>query len=236
MKNRCIYIAVVMLLWLPDMVCHGGVIVFDDVTSLSHPIFVKVLTKDKLFTQGGQLVTVKIGQLVAQTILTGGDGYGFLKFTPQQAGDVLVEATYNNESATAKILVMAPTDQALVTAIEFGLRKDPFAAEPRQHSHDVLKRLAQKYKLIYLYGFFGRGFAQNWLKINRFPEAILLKNQGKAKIKQLHERGVQMVALIGSADLASSSAAYVKKVITFSEAEDVNVVEDWQEIEKIIDQ
>lgn len=236
MKKGYIYIAVVMFIWLPEMVCHGGVIVFDDVTSLNHPISVKVLTKGKLFTQGGQLVTVTIGRRVAHTILTGGDGYGFLNFTPRQAGEVLVEATYNNESATAKILVMAPTDQAIVIAIEGGLRKDPFAAEPRQHSRDVLKCLAKKYRLIYLYGFFGRSFAQNWLKINGFPEAILLKNQGKGKIKQLHERGIQMAALIGSADLASSSAAYVKKVIAFSEAEDVNVVEDWQEIENIIDQ
>ena len=236
MKYRFFYLALVMLLWLPKMVCHGGVIVFDEVTGLNHPIFVKVFTRGKLFPQGGQLVTVTIGQLVSQTILTGGDGYGFLNFTPQQAGEVLVEATYNNESATAKILVMAPTDQAIVTAIEGGLRKDLFTAEPRQHSHDVLKRLARKYKLIYLYGIFGRAFAQNWLKINRFPEAILLKNQGKAKIKQLHERGVQIVALIGSAELVASSTPYVKKVIAFSEAEDVNVVEDWQEIEKIIEQ
>jgi len=55
----------------------ADVVISDQVTTLGTPVRLVVLTKGKLFPQGGQLVDIYIDNEKLKQILTGGDGYGF---------------------------------------------------------------------------------------------------------------------------------------------------------------
>ena len=67
-------------------VSHSEVVVFDDVTTVQTPIRIKVLTKAGFFARGGRLVDIYLDEIHLKKILTGGDGYGYLKYTPRKTG------------------------------------------------------------------------------------------------------------------------------------------------------
>ena len=124
--------AVILLLQVSE--CRGDVMVFDAVTTLDHPIFIRVLTKGRFFSAGGKRVTVHIGREAPQPMLTGGDGYGRLKYVPTMTGLIKLVVKYGPETDTANLLVMDKEDRALLVEIDAGLRAGPFSsAQARFH-------------------------------------------------------------------------------------------------------
>ena len=66
-------------------VSHSKVVVFDQVTTVQTPIKIRVLTREGFFSAGGRMVDIYLDNNLLKKILTGGDGYGYLKYTPAQA-------------------------------------------------------------------------------------------------------------------------------------------------------
>ena len=65
---------------------RSEVVVFDDATTVQTPIRIKVLTKSRFLARGGRLVDIYLDENHLKRILTGGDGYGYFKYTPLNAG------------------------------------------------------------------------------------------------------------------------------------------------------
>ena len=61
---------------------RSEVVVFDRVTTVKTPIRIKVLTKSRFFAAGGRLADIYLDGNHLKRILTGGDGFGYLKYTP----------------------------------------------------------------------------------------------------------------------------------------------------------
>ncbi|MEJ2286133.1 MAG: hypothetical protein P8X85_21355, partial [Desulfobacterales bacterium] len=64
-------------------VCPADVAVLDGVTTVNTPIRITVMTRSRFFAAGGRLVDLYLDGEHLKRILTGGDGYGYLKITPR---------------------------------------------------------------------------------------------------------------------------------------------------------
>ncbi len=217
---------------------HGRVIVFDGVTTVKKPTYLKVLTKGRLFAQGGKLVDVYVDNKKVKQILTGGDGYGYLKYTPQRTGLTRIEARSMSESDSDSgvILVVAEGDKLILIEVENGLKESLLSQNARANSRKAIETLSQTYKIIYLNTSFAAGLSRNWLRDKEFVETATLKWQGSIMLKSLKEKGIHLFAIIGSAGLVAEATKYIENRYSFEETKDGQTVKDWEEILKLLEE
>jgi hypothetical protein len=218
-------------LWGNTQLAQAGVVFFDNVTTPHTPVYLKVLTKGVLFAEGGRLVDIySEGQKLGR-VLSGGDGYGFMKWTPADAGLKTFIARMDGHSDSASLLVMKKTDRALLFEIEV-LNRDFLSNTDGSDTQKALKILSKKFKLIYLVRFLGPDLAKKIIAKNKFPASAVLPWQGPDLFSDLKSRQIALAAIIGSADVVSEAADEVPHRFTFEETEDETYVESWQEIIK----
>ncbi len=80
------YLLPILFLFIVVPVSHSKVVVFDRVTTVQTPLTISVQTRDGFFSAGGRMVDIYLDDNLLKKILTGGDGYGYLKYTPPGPG------------------------------------------------------------------------------------------------------------------------------------------------------
>lgn len=213
---------------------RSEVVVFDDVTTVQTPIRIKVLTKGKFFARGGRLVDIYLDEAHLKKIMTGGDGYGYFKYTPREAGFQSIKARSDGNSASGLHLVTNKSDRTIIIDVEGAFRDAIFSEEIRENSQEVVKALSKGYKIIYISRFVGKGVSRSWLVKEDFPNSVILGWQGAATIKRIKKRGVLLDAVIGSAAVISAAKKHIDNRYTFEESKDGKVVKDWQEILQLL--
>lgn len=214
--------------------CRGEVVVLDCVTTVNTPIRITVLTKSRFFSAGGRLVDVYLDDKHLKRILTGGDGYGFLKYTPRSPGYQKINARSNSDSAGGLLLVMTQKDRALVIEVEEGFKTAVFSEEIKQSSLKVVKTLSKKYKIIYLSRYLGKRITGTWLEKQSFPKSVILDWQGSNTLTALEKKGIQLDAIIGSTAVISEAARNIENRFTFEKTKDGTTVKDWDEILEVL--
>lgn len=221
-------------LMLPAARSLGAVIVFDRVTTVGTPVYLKVLTKGRIFADGGRLVEFYLDDKRFAKNLTGGDGYGYRKYIPRRAGMIKIRATSQGESGSGLLLVMKKSEKAVLIEIESGL-KDAFISDIAAGAgRQAVRQLLKKYRVIYLSGYSGIRVARISLDEKEFPEAPVLSWQGEQTLKSLKENGVNLYAIIGSASVISAAAGHIENRYTFDENQKEHTVKDWQELRKLL--
>jgi hypothetical protein len=222
------------LLMLPAARTMGAVIVFDRVTTVGTPVYLKVFTKGKIFADGGRLVELYLDDKRFAKNLTGGDGYGYRKYVPQRAGMIKIRATSQGESGSGLLLVMKKSEKAVLVEIESGL-KDAFISDiAAGASRQAVRQMLKKYRVIYLSRYSGIRVARISLDEMGFPEAPILRWQGEQTLKALKENGVNLYAIIGPAGVISTADGYIENRYTFDENQQAHTVKDWQELMKLL--
>jgi hypothetical protein len=217
-------------------ICTADVVVIDRVTTVETPIRITVLTKGRFFSAGGRLVDVYIDDKHLKRILTGGDGYGYLKYTPQNPGYKTIKARSNSDSAEGLLLVMTKNEGAIVIEIEEGFKDAVMSSEVKQSSLKAVKTLSQKYKIIYLSRYAGKGIAGTWLENQNFPKSVIIKWRGSRTLAALNKKGVQLHAIIGSKAVISEAVKHVEKRFAFEKTKDGTTVTGWDDLlEKLQD-
>ena len=211
---------------------YGEVVVFDGVTTVETPVRIVVLTKGRFFSQGGMLVDIHLDDEPLKKILTGGDGYGYLKYTPHGPGLKKITARSAEDMASGLMLVMEKKEKAIIIEIEAGFQDALLSTETRKNSRQVVDFLSQKYKIIYLSTSLGRGITRTWLEKQGFPISIILPWQGPQLFTALKSKGVEVYAIIGSAPVISEAKEHIEHRYTFGESKDGETVQDWDEISK----
>lgn len=214
-------------------VCTGRaeVVVFDRVTTVQTAIHLMVLTKGLLFAKGGQLVDISLDNQHLKRILTGGDGYGYLKYTPQAPGLKEISARSDDGSGTGLLLVMSKDDKAIIIDAESAFKNAIFSEDIKENSRRAVNALSKNFKLIYLSRYFGKGIDRSWLKKENFPQSVILRWQGPEVFTSLQDRGVKLYAVIGSEDVISAAEAEnIKNRYSFEETKSGKTVKDWDEI------
>ncbi|UCF93953.1 MAG: hypothetical protein JSW39_07270 [Desulfobacterales bacterium] len=223
-----------VLTFLCAPVSRGAVVVFDRVTTVGTPVYLKVLTKGLLFSQGGRRVEIYLDQKKLKQILTGGDGYGYLKYTPLRAGFKRIEARADGDNASGLMLVMDKRDQAIVIEVEGAFQTSFLSKEEREAGRKAVETLKADYQIIYLSRYLGAGLLKRWLEKENFPESALLPWQGPEMLAALQAKGVKLHAMIASPALLSAAADHIERRYTFEETEDGQKVKDWDEILKLL--
>lgn len=231
LTNKClsIFLACVFLV-LPAARSPGAVIVYDRVTTVKTPVYLKVLTKGKIFADGGRLVEFYLDDKSLGKNLTGGDGYGYRKYVPRRAGTFKVRATSDGESGNGLVLVMKKSDKAVLIEIEGGFKDAYISDIAAGASRQAVKQLLKKYRVIYLSRTTGVKMARNWLDEMAFPDAPVLRWRGAQTLNALKEKGIQLYAIIGAAGVIAAAADHVEKRYTFDETKNGQTVNDWHEL------
>ena len=211
-------------------VSRSEVVVFDDVTTVQTPIRIKVMTKGKYFARGGRLVDIYLDDTHLKRIMTGGDGYGYLKYTPESAGFKSIKARSNSKDGSGLHLVLDKHDLAIVIDIVGAFKDAVFSEEIRKDSQAAVASLEKEYKIIYLSRYFGREISRGWLDNENFPTSVILGWKGSNLFKILAKRAVKIHAVIGSAAVTSAAKKYSQKRYTFEKTKDGITVKDWDEI------
>ena len=211
-------------------VCPAEVVVLDRVTTVKTPIRITILTKSRFFAAGGRLVDVYLDDEHLNRILTGGDGYGYLNYTPADPGYKTIKARSGSDSAEGLLLVMTKRDRALGIEVEEGFKTAIFSNEIKQSSLKVVTMLSKKYKIIYLSRYIGKSITGTWLEKQHFPKSVILSWRGPETLTALKKKGIQVHAIIGSAAVISEAANDIENRFTFEKTKDGTTVKDWDEI------
>ena len=228
------YLLPILFILLFVSVSHGKVVVFDRVTTVQKPINIEVLTKAGFFAVGGQMVDIYLDNKPLKKILTGGDGYGYLKYTPQEAGLKKITVHSVKGSASGLILVMTENEKAILIEIEGAFKDSVFSDAIRESSQKAVNALSENYKIIYLSRFLGKGISGNWLEKQNFPKSVIIRWRGLTTLKNLKKNGVQIQAIIGSSDVISTVSEQIEKRFSFEKTEDGKTVKDWDEILRLL--
>jgi len=221
-----------ILLFVP--VSHSKVVVFDHVTTIQKPINIKVLTKAGFFAAGGRMVDIYLDNNPLKKILTGGDGYGYLKYTPQEAGIKKITAHSVKGSASGLILVMNESERAILIEIEGAFKDSVFSDAIRESSQKAVNALSENYKIIYLSRVLGKGISGSWLEKQNFPKSVIIRWRGLTTLKNMKKNGVQIQAIIGSPDVLATVSEQIEKRFSFEKTEDGKTVKDWDEILRLL--
>ena len=207
----------------------AAVVVFDRVTSIGKPVFVKVVTRGLFLTKGGQRVTIRIGNGPAHQTLSGADGAAYIKYHPDEAGFQEVTAVSENEEGVGTILVLEPGESVVVIDVEGGLLQSLYPEEKRREAREVLSWLNQKYRLVYLTRWVGAGLVKNRLKTEQFPQSVVLPWRGEGIFKQMENNAVRVEMVIGSDALLRAAPESIKWRFTFDKKNDA-ALSGWEEV------
>ena len=212
----------------------GKVVVFDGVTTVQTPTRIQVLTKGRLFAQGGRLVDIYLNDQHLKKIMTGGDGYGYLKHIPEKPGFQKILARSGATSSSGLLLVARRREKVIIIEVEGAFKDAVFSSELRANSQEAVKKLDETYTLIYLSRLLGKGISRGWLEKEGFPESVILRWRGTRTFKSLSKKGINLHAVIGSAAVMSAAKKHIEHRYAFERSKDAKLVKDWDEILKLL--
>jgi hypothetical protein len=235
LKNKLLPIFLICcFVVLPSTQSRGEIIVYDRVTTVDTPVYLKVLTKGRFFADGGRLVEMYLDDHSLGKNLTGGDGYGYRKYIPKRPGIIKVQARSKGESGSGLLLVTKKNEKVIFIEIE-GAFKDAFISKiAAGASRRAVQRLLKKYRVIYISRYTGLQTAREWLDEHEFPEAPVLRWQGPKMFSALKEKGIHLYAIIGSAGVIAESEEHIEKRYTFEQTQKGQTVKDWEEIIELL--
>ena len=127
------------------------------------------------------MVDIYLDNNLLKKILTGGDGYGYLKYTPREPGLIKITARSNTDSASGLILVMNKNEKAIIIETEGAFKDSVFSDEIRASSQKAVNSLSENYKIIYLSRFLGKGITGSWLEKQTFPNQSFSAGTGQKR-------------------------------------------------------
>ena len=213
----------------------AAVVVFDQVTGVGRPVFIKAVTRGLFLTKGGQRVAIRIDNSPAHETLSGADGAAYLKYHPDKPGFHEVTAVSGNEEGAGIILVLEPDEAVVVIGVEGGLLNSLFSEEKRRVTREVVKWLNRSYKLVYLTRWIGGGLVKNRLKKEQFPRSVVLQWSGESVFKRMADKGVRVEMVIGSGALLQAAPDSIEKRFTFDKKEE-DAVSGWEDIRKSLEE
>jgi hypothetical protein len=236
-RTRCGSFAIFLLSTLlsPMALAAGAeVSVFDRVGTVGTPVTLVVRTTHFFMADGGRQVSISLGGERLGTILTGGDGYGYFRFSPNRAGLLRVFARSGDNEASGLLLVMEKTDRAVLVEIEAVMKEIYLRPDAREACRMALESVRESYRLIFVYRFMGADFSRNRLEKEGLLPAVVIRWKGAATLEGLQEKEVQIHAVIGSAEMVAAAGARVPFRISFEKAKGATTVSEWSDLEKIL--
>jgi hypothetical protein len=206
------------------------VVVPDQVGVLGAPVSLVVRTTSLLGSDGGRLVDLSLDGEPLGRLMTGADGYGYRRATPQRAGLLRVEARSEGREAWGRLLVMEPAERAVVIELETVLKAMVAGAAQREECRAGLESISRGFRVIYAARWLGTGWSRTRTIPAGLPESVVIPWKGAALLRSLHDRGIRPFALVGSAAAVSEGRPHVALRFSFEKTRNAAVVSRWEEI------
>jgi len=217
-------------LWTPAS--WGSVIVFDTVTTAGNTVYLKVYTKKGFISQGGRRVSVHTDKTFLGTILTGGDGYGYLKYTPQGVGLKKIECKSGNYTGEGLLLVLEKTEKIILIEIEGTLIDSFLYYQIKKDASVAVNTLSKEFIIIYLSRLSRIFNIKEWLQTHEFPVSVILPQKGLNTLKYLHDKEVNIYAVIGSPALIKAAKDFSDHRLTFEKTKNGSFMKNWNDVLK----
>jgi len=211
-------------------IASAGVTAFDAITTVKKPVKLTALTKGRFFSEGGKLVGFYLDERHIGTTLSGGDGYAFLKYTPQSKGLKKIKLKLNEESDEAMLLVTGRKDKIILISIEASLFDTTLSFKPAKGAKQALDEISKKYRIIYLTSMIGIKQSRKWLIENKLYESVIFSWTGNTLIDDLREKDINPYAIVGSPDMLAEIED-IKK-FSFKETDNGTRVGSWSDFQK----
>jgi hypothetical protein len=224
-----------LLLWVGLQPLHpaaAGVLVFDAATAVGTPVVIKIQTRGKVFSAGGQRAEVSVDKAVVDSILTGADGFGYLKYVPARPGVLAITARSGEEAGRGFLLAAGPEDPVLVVEIDGPIRQLPKLTSPVDDAADSLRSLSSAFRIVYVAGMLGPAVDRAWLASVDMPESVVLSGKKDGLLKRLKVKGIDLRAVVGSQALLDAAKTRVPHRFGFETDEKDLRVKNWKELEK----
>ncbi len=206
------------------------VVVFDRVGVLGNPVNLAVRTSGLFSAEGGKLVDLSLDGEPLGRLMTGADGYGYRRVTPQRAGLLTIEARSDGRRGDGRLLVMEAVDQAVLVELESVLKSVVGGAAEREDCRTSLESISRRFRLVYAARWIGADWSRTRIVPAGLPESVVLPWKGSALLRSLQDQGVRIAALVGSAAVVSEGRTRVEQRFSFEKTRDASVVTRWEEI------
>jgi hypothetical protein len=235
MKSSWLFIAAVLLLFISPAGASSEVVVHDLIATQGKKITIRIETRGKFFSKGGEVVMVSVDGKPEGNVLSGGDGFAFKQFIPPKTGIYRIAAKSGTEQGSGLIISLKKGTAIVFVDVEESLFEGPFSRKARSGCKEGIQEIKRRFPVVFLgSGKTGAKDIKAWLKENGFPEApVVLWDEGKI-FEDTHEKGLAIRAIIGSSDVIVSAREYRPRAFSFTEAEGAREVKDWEEIRKAL--
>lgn len=211
------------------------VIVHDLIGVQGEEVVIKVETRGKFFSRGGEIVQLFIDGRSAGNILSGGDGFAFRRYTAGKTGLHRVEARSVADEGFGFVLTLKKGTGIVFVDLAGSLFEGPFSANPKKGSVEVLREINRRFPVVFLAsGMIGTRAAKVWLKKSGYLELPVIPWDDGKIFGDTYEKGLRIRAIIGSPEMILSAREYHPRAFSFTETEDAREVRDWEEIGKIL--
>ena len=212
----------------------GEIIAYDQITVRNKTIFLKVRTKGFLFAEGGQRVSLSVEGGPKFRILTGGDGYGYVKYTPTAAGRHTIRVDTTDAVNEAILLVVTPDESVFLLDYEMLLKRLLQNPNEKQSARQALENLPSGCHLVYGVNFLGAVMAGKWTQNQNFPRGVILTGKLSNLITNLKDREIPIRAVMGTAASLAGFTAEGVHQLSFDETPSGTTIDNWEQIQKII--
>jgi hypothetical protein len=230
------YSIIFMIVVIPS-IASAEVQVRDDVAVTGQPVMLAARTKGLILPMGGELVKFMVdGESLGEN-LSGGDGWAYREYIPGKEKLYEVEALSGEDAGSGYLLALKEGAGIIFVDVQGALVIPPFSREPREGSLESLKRISDKYSIVYLYTEFPSLVIRKWLSENAFPDAPLLNWRSGGVFDYVSEKGLKVRAVVGSAAVAGSALEQEgAKLFTFdsSTSPELTEADSWDEVEKAL--
>ena len=207
----------------------AGVSLFDQLATPDRPFFLKLRTHRGPLVEGGVRGTFWVdGQMVGK-VLTGADGYGYLKFTARTTGTFKLSARTPSGEAQARLRVISPSQPVVVMETETLLWK-MLTGDRGERASRAIRQMAASFELVYLSRPMGRRAARQLVRERELPERVILTGNSRRQFEQLVKRGVLIFAVVGSARFTAAARNYSPRGYSFEKSPHARRIANWDDL------
>lgn len=201
----------------------------DQVTTAGKAIMLSARTGSTFFAKGGEMVEFFVDGTSLGKRLSGGDGYAYLEFNSDRKGLHKIKVEHEKEEAYGLLLVVGKREEVLLVGIEGGVLESIFPERKRYGVEDALKKLAERYRIVYITGMPFVSLPRDRIKEWGLPESVVLR-WDQSVYEGLKDLRVKVKAVVGAPGLIAEVNDDSVKRFTFDESNEGKVVDSWHDL------
>jgi|GEM_PF-3658024 len=212
----------------------AGIEVADAVAVAGRPVTLAVRTGGLFAAAGGMRVTLTIEGQAPREILTGGDGFGYLRFRPEAPGILGLAARAGSAEGSGRLLVLAPGEPVVVIEWESVLWS---ALRPGEDEacREALRRIGRGFGIVFVTRWAGRDIARRRIDGDGLSRAVALAWRGASTLRRLRELDIPIAAAIGSREVTAAARGLADRRVGFDRERGVTRVGSWSEIPPLLE-